>query len=78
MGEINIVSHVNPLKNAVAIVYAVLVSIENMPNISQTELSKIAVINQSEIAQLYNKYYKIFAQKINFDFQRAQLGRNII
>ena len=78
MGEIVILSHVNPLKNAVAIIYAVLVSNKNMPNISQTKLSKIAGINQSAIAQLYNKYYKIFAQKLDFDFQSAQLGRNVI
>ncbi len=58
-GEITIPSYANALKNAVAIIYAVLVSNETMPNISQTELSKIADINQSAIAQLYNKYYKI-------------------
>ena len=78
MGVIIILSHVNPLKNAVAIIYAVLVSNEMMPNISQTKLSKITRVNQSTIAQLYNKYYKIFARKLDFDFQRAQLGRNVI
>jgi hypothetical protein len=78
MGEIIILSHVNPLKNAVAIIYAVLVSNENMPKLSQSNLSKITGINQSTIAQLYNKYYKIFAQKLDFNFQSAQLGRNVI
>jgi hypothetical protein len=77
-GEINIPSYVNPLKNAVAIIYAVLVSNEDMPNINQTKLSKIAGINQNAIARLYNKYYKILARRLDFDFQRAQLGRNII
>ncbi len=78
MGDIIILSHVNPLKNAVAIIYAVLVSNEMMPNISQTKLSKITRVNQSAIAQLYNKYYRIFARKLDFDFQSAQLGRNVI
>jgi hypothetical protein len=41
-------------------------------------LSKIAGINQNAIARLYNKYYKILARRLDFDFQRAQLGRNII
>ena len=78
IGELIIPSYVNPLKNAVAIIYAVLVSNKKMPNITQTELSKVAGINQSAIAQLYNKYYKFFALKLDFDFQSAQLGRNII
>ena len=78
IGELIIPSYANPLKNAAAIIYAVLVSNEKMPNITQTELSKIAGINQSAIAQLYNKYYKLFALKLEFDFQSAQLGRNII
>ena len=77
-GEINISSYANPLKNAMAIIYAVLVSNENMPNINQIKLSKIAGINHSAISQLYNKYYRILAQKLNFDFQSAKLGRNVI
>ena len=77
-GEINIPSYANPLKNAMAIIYAVLVSNENMPNINQIKLSKIAGINHSAISQLYNKYYKILTQKLDFDFQSAKLGRNVI
>ena len=74
-GEITIHKDENPLTNAAAIIYAVLVSDDNMPKINATKLSEIIGVSQSVISILYNRWYKDFVRKSYFDFRSAQVGR---
>ncbi|MFX1340566.1 MAG: hypothetical protein ACFFDK_18295 [Promethearchaeota archaeon] len=75
-GEITIRSNANPLTNAAAIIYAVLISNENMPKISAERLSKMVGTSNPMVGILYNKWYKNLAQRLDFNFKGAQLGRS--
>ncbi len=74
--DITIHKDENPLTNAGAIVYAVLVSNENMPKVSGMKMSKMIGASQNEVSKLYNSWYKDLAQKIEFDLTAARLGRS--
>ncbi len=74
--EITIPKNSNPLTNAAAIIYAVLVSNENMPNISGIKLSEMIRVSKDTVTSLYRKLYKDLRRKLDFNFQSAKLGRS--
>ncbi len=78
--EITIRSDANPSTNAAAIIYAVLVSNENMPKISGEKLSNMVGMFGSMVGILYNRWYKDLARRLDFNFKGAILGsvRNMI
>ncbi len=73
-GDITIRKDANPLTNAAAIIYAVLVSNENMPIISVRKISKMVRVSHSAVVRLYNLWYKNLAKKLEFDFHHAYLA----
>ncbi len=79
-GKITIPKNSNPLTHAAAIIYAVIVSNENMPILSGRGLAKFIEANPKAVNELYNKWYKDLAPKLDFNFQSAQLrnSRRII
>ncbi len=74
--EIIIRKDAKPSKNAAAIIYAVTVSNEDMPKISGEKLSTMVGTRMNEVSRLYNTWYKDLAQRLNFNFQNAQLKRS--
>ena len=73
--EITIRNNSNPLTNAAAIIYAVIVSNKRMPKISGGKLSEMVGVTRTVIPRLYNTWYKELAEKYEFDLQSAPLGR---
>ncbi len=72
--EITISKNSNPSTNAAAIIYAVLKSHKNMPNISGGKLSEITGVTRTVIPRLYNTWFRGLAQKLDFNFVNAHLG----
>ncbi len=79
-GKITIPKDANPITNAATIIYAVLISNNNMPKISVNQLSILSGTSDEMVRYYYNKWYKNLAQRLDFNFKGAQLGesRNII
>lgn len=73
--ELTIPANVNTLRHACAIIYAVLISNENMHQISGRKLSKLVGASQDVVSRLYNLWYKDLARKIEFDFRSLRFGR---
>jgi len=75
-GEIIIPQQTRPLSNAAAIIYAVIVSTENMPKISGVKMGELIGVTKDVIPRLYRDLYKELARNLEFDFKGAQLGRS--
>ena len=69
-------SNVRPISNAAAIIYAVMVSNENIDKISGLEMGNLIGVSKNVIPKLYHDLYKDLAPKSEYNFQCVQLGRS--
>lgn len=74
--EVIIRKDVNSLTNAGAIIYAVIISNQNMPEISALKISKMIGTHDKAVYKLYKNWYKDLVNKKDFNFQYVQLGRS--
>ncbi len=71
---ISIPKNANPLTNAAAIVYTVLMSNNNLPDVRGVELYKLVGVSKSPFYVQYKNYKSLLPQP-NFDFNSAHLGK---
>lgn len=64
--------------HASTIIYAVLVSIENMPQITGKRLAEIAQVSYSLPNKLYTKWYENLAPRLVFSFSQSKTTREKI
>jgi len=76
-GEVTIQSNTGTKSNAAAIIYAVIVSNEDMPKITGERLSELAEVSRTLIPTLYRKWYKDLAHRYKFNFQNVPIREAI-
>jgi len=75
-GGVNISSYMKPISLAVAIIYTIVVSNENMPKISSTFLANFANLASSvAITKYYRKHFQEFYHRSDFSFTIHKFGR---
>ena len=77
MGEITIPQNTGIKANASAIIYAAIVSNEDMPKITGKRLSDLAGVSRTLVPTLYRKWYQGLAQRFTLNFQYAQIREAI-
>ncbi len=75
-GEIIIKRDTNIKSHAGAIIYAVILSNEDLPRITGKKLSILVDTYYTSIPKIYKRWYKDLAPRLDYSFKDAQLGRS--
>lgn len=77
IGDITIQCNTGTKSNAATIIYAVIISNEDMPKVTGDRLSELAGFSRTLVPTLYRKWYKNLAQRYKFNFQNAPIREAI-